>query len=208
MSESIWFKDLSKFITEKNYDRFFPSQSMNYTEKLNSIMRLSVYFALIVLIIKRESNVLFIPILTAIITFLLYNGEAKQKQREDMFLLDNNIQKNKLTKELCQKPTENNPFMNILQSDYIQNPKRSKACSLSQTDVKKQANKYFNRNLYRDVSDVFHKNASDRNFYTTANTTIPNDQQAFLDFSYKIEPTCKEGSGRVCYANTYRNIFN
>lgn len=205
--ETIWFKDVKNLINEHTYDKFFPSASMTYTEKLNSIMRLSLYFAVILLVINKDANVLFVPLLAAIFTYMLYNGNVKKLKDEEDFLTEMNMQKDVHTSELCHKPSENNPFMNILMSDYSQNPRRAKACNISQSPVKKMTQKYFNNNLYRDVGDVFQKNASDRNYYTMPSTEIPNAQDQFLKFAYNIDQTCKEGNGRVCYANSYRNIY-
>ena len=205
--ETIWYKDIKNLINEKTYDKFFPSASMTYTEKLNSIVRLSIYFAIILLVIKKDTNVLFVPLLAAIFTYMLYVGDIKKIKAGEDFLTTMNLQKDVHTSELCHKPTDNNPFMNILMSDYTQNPKRAKACDVSQAPVRKMTQKYFNHNLYRDVSDVFHKNASDRNYYTMPSTEIPNAQDKFLKFTYNIDQTCKEGNGRICYANSYRNIY-
>lgn len=205
--EKIWFKDPSNFINEQNYDKFFPSASMTYTEKLNSLVRLAVYFSILLLVIKKDANVLYVPILTSIFTYFLYNSELKKKRNEEDFLDKLNLYKDAYTNELCYKPTPENPFMNILISDYVKNPKRTKACNITQGPIKKQALEYFNKNLYRDVGDVFQKNASDRNFITMPNTTIPNDDGAFKNFLYDIKETCKEGSGNMCYANAYRHLM-
>lgn len=204
--EKIWYKAPSNFITERTYDKFFPSASMNYAEKLNSLLRLSIYFSIILLLIKKEPAALFVPIFVAILTYFLYNNESRKVKDEESFLENMNLMKDVHTNELCYKPEPNNPFMNVLMSDYSQNPKRAKACNLSNNKVKKMASKYFNNNLYRDVGDIFQKNASDRNYYTTAVTTIPNDQDGFLKFAYDIKQTCKEGNGNVCHTNTYRTI--
>lgn len=202
--EKIWFKDIHGFINTDNYDRFFPSASMSYSEKLNSILRLSLYFTLIVFVLKKETNLFFIPILTAIFTFFLYSNTTTKKKYEETYLEQNNLYKDPNTKKVCYKPSADNPFMNILMSDYKLNPKRAKACNISNKKVKQEAQKYFNRNLYRDVGDIFQKNASDRNWYTTANTQIPNDDGAFKKYLYNIRPTCKEGSGKACYSLTFR----
>lgn len=204
--EKIWFKDIRNFINEDNFDKFFPAPSYTYAEKLNSLMRMSIYFSIIVLVIRKDSNVLFVPIFAAIVTYFLYRNELTKKKNGEEFLDKLNLYKDPYTNELCYKPEENNPFMNILISDYKHNPKRAKACNITNGNIKKLATKHFNKNLYRDVGDIFQKNASDRNYYTTPITTIPNDQDAFLKFTYNIDKTCKEGNGRVCYANTYRNI--
>ena len=202
--EKIWYKDMGNFITENNYDKFFPSVTMTYTEKLNSIMRLCIYFSAVLLLIKKDANVLFVPMLAAICTFFLNSNEIKKNKMEFEYLTQRNLYKDEHTNELCYKPTKQNPFMNILMSDYTQNPNRAKACNLSNGNIKKMASKHFNRDLYRDVGDVFHKNASDRNYMTMPVSTIPNNQDDFLKFTYNINKTCKEGSGKVCYANTYR----
>jgi hypothetical protein len=206
--EKIWFKDLGNFISENNYDNFFPAVSYTYVEKLNSLMRLSIYFSIIAFVIKKDTNILFVPILMAIFTYFLFKSEETSKRANEDFLNKMNLYKDPHTHEICYKPKENNPFMNILMDDYKHNPKRAKACNVSNGNIKKMTTKYFNNNLYRDVGDIFHRNASDRNYYTTPVTTIPNDQDAFLNYAYKIDKTCKEGNGRVCYANTFRTTGN
>jgi hypothetical protein len=144
----------------------------------------------------------------AIFTYFLFKSEETSKRANEDFLNKMNLYKDPHTHEICYKPKENNPFMNILMDDYKHNPKRAKACNVSNGNIKKMTTKYFNNNLYRDVGDIFHRNASDRNYYTTPVTTIPNDQDAFLNYAYKIDKTCKEGNGRVCYANTFRTTGN
>jgi hypothetical protein len=37
-----------------------------------------------------------------------------------------------------------------------------------------------------------------RNFYSTPNTTIPNDQKAFAEFCYGDMISCKEGNPIAC----------
>ncbi len=205
MAEKIWFKDLRNLFNENNFDKFFPSPSMVYEEKLNSIMRLSIYFSGILLVLKKDANIFFIPVLVGIFTYFLYQGEARKKANEELFLSKMNLYKDPKTSDLCYKPTPNNPFMNILMSDYKQQPKRAKACNISKNPIKQQAQQYFNRNLYRDVSDIYQKNASDRNFYTTPITTIPNAQDDFLKFAYQIGKTCKEGGS--CEKGNFRTIL-
>jgi hypothetical protein len=205
--EKIWFKDMKNFINEKNVDKFFPAPSMNLTEKLNSIMRLAVYFGLILLVINRDVNVLFVPLVTGAFTWFLYRSEQRKMKNEEYFLSKMNLYKDPRTSQLCYKPTPNNPFMNILMTDYTQQPNRPQACNVSKGHIKKMAQKYFERDLYRDVSDIYQKNASDRNFYTTPSTTIPNAQDDFLKFAYPIGKTCKEGNGDACVKNTFRSVL-
>ena len=44
------------------------------------------------------------------------------------------------------------------------------------------------------------------NFYTTPNTTIPNNQGDFANWLYKTPKTCKEGNGNQCVANNMEKL--
>jgi hypothetical protein len=123
-----------------------------------------------------------------------------------MYLNQQNWDKNPNTEELCVKPTENNPFMNVLMNEYSENPTRKKACDISRSDIKRQSQKFFDKKLYRSVSDIFNKESSDREFITNPISTIPNDAKSFSEWCWGQPKTCKEGSGNRCYANQFRHI--
>jgi hypothetical protein len=205
MSEKIWFIDIKGFLTEYNYTNFFPSREMTFAEQLNAILRFAIYFAILLFIIKRNPNVLIIVLFVAGFTYLLFTVDTQNKRRENFYLDKKNLRADPDGK-ICVKPTKDNPFMNVLMSEYSDNPERNKACDINK--VKKKTKKYFDTDLYRDVSDIYDKNASDRNFYTTPNTMIPNDQNAFAQYLYAKDKTCKEGNGITCYKNIYRTIAN
>ncbi len=208
MRELIWFEDLQGFINKDNFQHFFPSKEMTFSEQMNSLLRFGIYFSLLVFALRKDTNVFFIVVFIAGFTYLLYTVDTKNKQREKFYLDKKNLERDPNTKQLCTKPTLNNPFMNVLVSDYGQNPDRKQACNPIKGKTKKMIKKYFDNNLYRDVSDVYNKIASDRNYYTTAITTIPNDQNAFAKFCYSQNKSCKEGNTMQCYGNMYRAISN
>lgn len=178
---------------------------MSFVEQLNCLIRFSIYFALIVFLVKKDANIFFIPIFTGVFTYYINTVDTKNKKDERDIMEHMDLMKDSITGKPCQRPTANNPFMNVLVTDYIKNPERPAACTLN-NKVKKQINQHFDNNLFRDVDDIFHKNASDRQFYTTPSTTIPNDQTAFAKWLYQTGPTCKEGNGDSCYKNTARWI--
>lgn len=206
MSEKIWYQDLSNFLIGKNYNVFFPSSEMTFTAQLNALQRLALYFSVIMYVIKQDANVFFVLGFMSLFTFLLYNLDTKNKVNEKLFLESNNLKKDSETGEVCYKPNEMNPFMNVLMSDYSQNTQRPRACNVSDPTVKQEVNKHFEKNLYRDISDIFQKNSSDRQWVTNPITTIPNDQGKFAEWLYGTGPTCKESSGEQCYRNIYRRI--
>lgn len=205
--EQIWFKDIKHLFTENNFNKFFPSKDMTFIEQLNTLLRMSIYFSILVFILRKDSSIFMIPIFIAAFTYFIYSIDSQNKVHENMYLDDKNLDKNIHTKEICQKPSENNPFMNVLMNEYTSNPERKKACNISNTDVKKKAQKFFDRKLYRSVGDIFNREASDRQWVTNPITTIPNDSASFGDFLYgTMKNTCKEGNGTRCYHNISKNI--
>ena len=204
--ERIWFEDPKNFISPTTYDKFVPVEGMSQSAQLNSLLRLSIYFSIIVFVFKHNINIFIIPLCVASFTYFFYRLE-QQKIKKEKFLLDEkNLLANKRDGSICIKPTKTNPFMNVMMTDYADNPDRPKACDITQSNIKKRSESFFDEKLYRDVDDIFHKNASDRQFYTTSSTTIPNDQTKFAQWCYGTGPTCKEGNGNKCQENTYRHI--
>ena len=70
----------------------------------------------------------------------------------------------------CQAPSKDNPFGNLLISDIQDNPKKKKACKITNPNVKEEIEEIFGHNLYRDVNDVYSKNNSQRQFYSNPST--------------------------------------
>jgi hypothetical protein len=93
----------------------------------------------------------------------------------------------------CNKPSpsNDNPFMNInlITSNRTQN---AAPLSYNKPELKELIDEKFNHDLFRDVSSVFGKRNSQRQFYTVPSTTIPNNQTAFAKWCYNTGSTCKE----------------
>jgi len=183
--DPFWFNDYSIIFNKDRLTEFFPANDMEYTEKLNAILRFSIYIAIILFVHNRNINVVFIPIVTGLITLYLYRyfrDEDTGKSLEELGIIE----------DQCIAPTKDNPFMNVLMSDYTEQPERPEACNIKKEDIKESAEENFNHNLYRDVSDVWNKTHSQRQFYTMPNTQIPNKQREFAEWLYKTDKTCKE----------------
>jgi hypothetical protein len=192
----IWYHDFLGFLLDKdNLTVFIPDQSMSLTEQLNAALRFAIYSSIIIFVIKRDYRILFFPLVVATLTAGIYfNNTNSETQRRELFSKLNITEDRKQRK--CMRPTSNNPFMNVLYTDYQDFPNRPPACNVGRAPVKHQIKHFFDENLYRDVDDVFHKKASDRQFYTAPITTIPNDQTSFAEWCYKAPKTCKEMSSR------------
>ena len=231
INENYWFQDLSNSIFNLNYAlKIFPESSMTYPEKINSLVRLSIYIGLILGLFYSNYLYLYIPIITMIVTYLLYifridqleNIRANQGPNTTLNTLSKSgngsgnggsgIQTSKignididdfeniLNIKSCSKPNTNNPFMNPLIYD---SRTRISACDPINPDNQLQIENEYNKYCIKDISDIFNHNSGRRQFYTVASTTYPNNQGAFANWLYKTPPTCKEGNGAQCVANYY-----
>lgn len=203
--DRFWFEDITKLFTETNYNKFVPDKNMSFVSKLNAIVRFSIYLAILIFVIKGNPIVFMIPIITLVFTYILWSMDKDKKTKEHLFLDEYRLSKKKNGK-ICQRPTQNNPFMNVLMTDYKNNPNRVSACDITESAVKKDIDVFFNKNLYRSVSDIFGKEASDRQYITNPSTTIPNDQEAFSKWLYTSPKTCKEADGLQCWKRTYNRL--
>ena len=90
----------------------------------------------------------------------------------------------------CYRPNKDNPLMNVLVSDIGYNPERKKACDIKH--VKNDIQKYINRSRYTNAFDILADDSRERQFYTTAITTVPNNQHDYANWLYKDkQDTCK-----------------
>ena len=62
-------------------------------------------------------------------------------------------------------------------------------------DIAEDIEKYFNTDLYRDNTDLYDTKNSQRIWYTTPVTSIPNDQGGFANWLYKTKDVCKVNQG-------------
>ena len=187
MSDPLWTTNI-KILLKYPYE-FWPSKQLSYNEKINSLARFIIYFCLILSLIKNNSSFL---ILLFVLLFILANV-TKSSSPKKPSLTDkhtNPIKYNGVDQN-CKKGTKQNPFSNVLITDYSQNPSRNSACDSS--SASDNINSNFFSNFSQDPFDVYNNKHSQRQFYSTPNTRIPNDQSSFAQWLYgNCNKTCKE----------------
>lgn len=193
IGDNFWFNDSKILFREDRLTEFYPSYDMTLIEKLNAIARLSIYLSVVLFLGTQNYLYLYIFIIILAFTIFIYNN---QKNNMEMYFnsynsILNEHNKRILEKKNCTEPTNNNPFMNF---NIITDKKdRTEACSSwDNKKVRKNITEKFNHNLYRDVSDLYGKNNSQRQYYTMPSTTLPNNQTEFAKWCYNTGPTCKE----------------
>jgi hypothetical protein len=127
-------------------------------------------------------------------------------------------------KEDFKQGTKKNPFSNVLMTDYLDDPERKAAPPAFNVDVDEDITKKVkksvqfmnpgikntNKQLYSSLTDQFYLDQSNRSFFSTANTKIPNDQGAFANFLYGDMPSGKEDTeeGKIqAVKDNYRYIL-
>lgn len=102
-------------------------------------------------------------------------------------------------KDTCRQPTVANPFANIVFSDYLDANNLAEPCNVDDPEISNQMQNLYNSSIYRNLSDVWERENSQRMFYTPPIQTIPNNQTDFANWLYKTGPTCKENTEYCTY---------
>jgi hypothetical protein len=204
--ETIWFDDVPGFFRDDRLSKFLPMANTPLPDQLNAIMRFALYFGSTVFLFKRTSAALYIVLATAAVTYFVFTTDRSQEAKSREALATMHVVKDTRTGEACTRPTKDNPFMNVLVSDYDRFAGRPKACDISQEKVNKMAEQMYTHNLYKDGDDVYNRNTSSRQFYANPSTTIPNDQAGFASWLYGTQKTCKEGNGDMCAVHVHKFV--
>ena len=198
--DPFWFNHYQVLYNKDRLTEFFPADSMTNNEKLNSIVRLSVYASAILVLYHKNLNVLLIPLFVALVTLYIFKFNNVQKVEE------------KTTEGFevptCTMPTEHNPFMNTLMTDVGIYKERKEACLVE--DVAEEIENHFNKGLYKDTNDLYDKNNSQNRFFTMPNTNeygVKNgDTNKFANWLYNTaSATCKEDTGMCTNSNSFYN---
>lgn len=93
---------------------------------------------------------------------------------------------------VCQAPSADNPFMNVLVSDWDDNPYRPKACNPTDPVIEKRINDFFYSNpAFINPHDIYQTHNDQHQWYTQPATTIPYDREGWMNDAYRNMTSCK-----------------
>lgn len=72
MSEIFWLDDIQVLIDKKYIYDFLPTVKMTLNEKLNAIVRLSLYLSVILSVLSNNINYIFIFLIACFVTYIIY----------------------------------------------------------------------------------------------------------------------------------------
>lgn len=199
-----WTSDINQLFKST----LIPKDYMSDEEKLNTIVRLIIYISILFALISLNKRFLIKSILFSIIilmvSYLVYNNIDKINKIKEQFLNSNKLIL--IDNELCNLPTNENPFMNnnIYDINTIKNDYN--ACKYSNKYIKDKINKITNNSISYDDNDIYGVNPLNLIFYNVPNSKSNNDQKIFAEWLYKDYQTCKSEGGVECLNNIYSDI--
>jgi hypothetical protein len=169
-AETFWYSDPNVLFTKDTWYKFVPTANMSVAESLNSVVRFSIYMA--VLLTLTSSKPIYLIIIPAVmaVTVSLERTFPKAKKITENFV-------SAYVGDEVTRPTPDNPFMNASLADINDTPQRPPAADVTAVDVRDEVNSSFAQtsNMYMDTTDVFSMVQSQRNFYT-----VPEDDHEGL----------------------------
>lgn len=138
LPEQFWLTNPTVIFT--NLTKFFPfSVNQTWSEKLNSAVRLSIYIAVVLGAFLASFLPIVLVLFTMSLTMIIRIFNKTESEAEDSPPI--------IKRKPCTAPTNDNPFMNLLDSDE---PNRNEACNEPETRL--QIRKAFFKNFPNQTS--------------------------------------------------------
>ena len=191
-TDPFWVEEPTILFQFNRIKEFFPAKKMSKEEKYNALSRFLIYLGVLLFFYFGNPYWVLLPIIGLTILWIIYYNHFNLLNIES-------FKENEMTTsddseaQTCQKPTPENPFMNVMLTDYVSNPNKNSACLHSDPQITQKVEKYFDNNLYKDVEDLWDHRNSQRQYITTPVTTIPNDRESFMKWCWGTTNVCKEG---------------
>jgi hypothetical protein len=204
--ELFWLEDPAHFFVR--WHKFLPTNDMTVPEALNAVVRFTVYSALLVAIVARRTDYLLLIPLVMLASVFLVRLFPKTQMIQETFNNMKRRAKGGSTAEHFSTPTADNPFMNVLFTDYVDDPARVSAPpDVTSSALDSSIREAFSKtsDLFMDTSDTYGLMESSRNWVTQAATTIPNDLEGFQSFLNKDNVSRKGKSEEYVLANGSTN---
>lgn len=191
---TVWFsRPLELFKASKSMD-FWPSNTQDVDERINSTTRFIIYLTSIIYLLKRDVRVFILAFMVIGTLYILYKSGQVKPISVAVAAVN------------CQLPTEENPMGNVLLSDYVEQPNRQSACYYPtvSNSVSNFLDDTFPYDSGRSRSSLpsIQQRFGSRQFVSMPVTSIPGDQTAFAEACYgkKFQPLCRD-TPSVCDPN-------
>ena len=223
---TIWYENPYILFSSNSITELYPKENMSQEQKINAITRVIIFLTVLGFVFLNNTNILISGIVAIGILVFLYTIMKKRSISNKMKEMFSNSDAYDKVKHNFTNPTLVNPTMNILLPEIQDNPNRlasapsykkpvvdkineeTKKFILSNFDNSENIReKLFNSGINQFDSNNFDFEQSMRQFYTTANTKIPNNQAEFAKFCYGNMASCRDGDVEMCSRNIPRHVM-
>lgn len=183
--------DLKDVFASDQLMNFWPTARQSTDERVTSTTRFIIYASCIVYLINRDPRVFALGVLALAVLYYMWTSNLITDGKIRPANTDGRTPT--IFREEVQLPTFDNPMANVLLTDYVDEPDRPSAAWYPSVRGEVQA-AWSNIHPFERIRDA------ERNFYSVASTTIPNDQASFAQAAYgrPFAPMCKDQGGRAC----------
>jgi hypothetical protein len=207
-----WLDEPSILFHVDRLAEFVPSSDLSFERKLNAAVRGMLYLGIVLFVtgmpgVSVVTLMLGVAVVCWVISTSMYAEPAEEEDGEgkkthagatdvtEGFLsapaphISSAAARGKRGRDptaTCTAPTNANPFMNVMVGEHRTAPTRGGACTFRDNkQIKEDVERSFKNNaIFYDVTDVFNRTQSQREYYTTPITTIPNKQHQFATWLY------------------------
>ena len=188
---SFWVNEPTILFNQKYITQLWPYSYLSYEEKLNAVTRFVILMTILGYMLLNRFIIIVLGLIVVGIIVLVY------KKKEGMLFPYYGVNDQ-------QEIEQNNPFGNVLMTDYKYNPNKKSSNQEYTPDLEQSINTKIKEfivqensdnneinNLFNNVGDQFSFEQNNRQFYTNPSTTIPNKQDDFLSFCFGNLPSEK-----------------
>jgi len=212
-NEKFWIEN--PLILFEKFCKFNPFSNKSLSENLNAYTRFILILIIVLFSVTKQLNYIYFGVFLIIVIIIIYytlrkdtfqNFDKINNNNNNNNNIDNLLDNSKMPKRhsdyysITKDP--NNPLKNVPITDY---DKKQEFIKSTNSDF--DTNKFVNGKFFRTSDDyIFDKGT--RQYYTTANTSVPNDQTSFANWLYGTENICKEGSIYLHRTGTPEQVMN
>jgi len=179
---------------------FWPTAAQSARERVSATTRFVLYAMCIVFLLNKDPRVFALGALVLAILYYLWSSNMISDGK--MRAANGDARASSIFRPDVTLPTFDNPMANVLLNEYVDNPDRPSAAWYPsvRTQVQQQMSAIHPFERQRDA---------ERNFYTVAGSTIPNDQTGFAQAAYgkPFAPKCHDQGGAACNPDRFYSAF-
>lgn len=186
MTDLFWFHDPKILFRKDRLTQIWPYEDMTFYEKLNATTRFILLISIIGFMTLNNYLILLFGIVLILLLLIVYHRGNVEGMTERVVSSNED------------KYTEKNPLYNVMMTDYEDNVNKGKISgeynekdeALINANVKNfvlennKDNKEIGK-IFQNVGNNMDFEKSMRQFHINPSTTIPNNQDDFLEYCYK-----------------------